>query len=99
MRQSGAPLPAARPLAPDARPLAERIRDRAGAGAGGGGCAGAPMSQSQVLGFLHQRIPGDPFADNPRREAALAARVTKLVTGHTFRHSFATPLLEDVYDV
>ena len=33
------------------------------------------------------------------REAALAAGMRKRVTCHTFRHSFATHLLEDRYDI
>jgi integron integrase len=33
------------------------------------------------------------------REATIAARLAKRVTCHTFRHSFATHLLEDGYDI
>jgi hypothetical protein len=55
-----APMPAPR-AGPAAAPVA------AGGGEG-------LMSQQDVLGFLRQRIgDGDPFADNPKREAALAA--------------------------
>ena len=46
------------------------------------------------------RWHADPsHLDSAIRQAAVAARLSKRVTAHTFRHSFATHLLEQGWDV
>jgi hypothetical protein len=68
-----AQTPSAQPRAVPPPIARAGLTQAARAAGGGGGCAGAPMSQQQVLGFLAQRLgPGDPFA-NPQREAVLQA--------------------------
>ena len=54
------------------------------------------------MGFVVARVAEDVGDAEPIADAALAARetgLTKRVTCHTFRHSFATHLLANGYDI
>ena len=50
-------------------------------------------------GLQHRHHLHESVVQKAVREAALRAGLTKRVTTHTFRHSFATELLEEGYDI
>ncbi len=53
-----------------------------------------PVGGDYVRHHLHESV-----VQRAVRAAALAAGITKRVTCHTLRHSFATHLLQDGYDI
>lgn len=57
------------------------------------------MLQSDLQPRSGSNIFTDRRVSNANRAAALSADITKRVTAHTFRHSFATHLIEASYDI
>jgi len=57
------------------------------------------LSQDPRSGAIRRHHLDESGLQRAVRQAALAVGLTKRVTCHTFRHSFATHLLEDRYDI
>ena len=88
MAGTGAPAPRAGPQVPE---RGSRV-----------GLAVFPASSHSVdrkTGILHRHHLHESVVQKAVHEAARQAGLAKHVTTHTFRHSFATHLLEDGYDI
>jgi integron integrase len=57
------------------------------------------LSRDPRSGDIKRHHIFDTFMDNAVKQAALAAGLSKRITCHTFRHSFATHLLENGRDI
>jgi len=57
------------------------------------------LSRSKADGIIRRNHISPATVQKAVRSAAMAAKINKHVTPHTFRHSFATHLLEAGYDI